>query len=189
MSEQRTKRWVMVIDSRKCIDCKACDVACKRENRIDAKGGRDVYRNWISSRGIEGSYPHLKQRFEPGQCQHCTNTPCRHVCPTGATYVTAEGVVRVDYDRCIVCSSCITACPYDARYVSRQLKAVDKCTFCEHRIGKGLLPACVETCPAKVRTFGDLNDPDSEVSRILANRHYFVLKPEVGTKPNLYYIS
>lgn len=189
MSENKNKRWIMVVDPRKCIDCKACDVACKRENGIDAKGSRDVYRNWISSKGVEGTFPNLKQRFEPSQCQHCSNTPCEHVCPTSATWVNEDGLVRIDYKRCIVCSTCITACPYDARFVSKQKKAVDKCTFCEHRIYKGLLPACVDTCPTKVRIFGDMNDPNSEVSQILARRHYFVLKPEVGTLPNLYYLS
>lgn len=189
MSKPRTKRWVMVVDPRKCIDCKACDVACKRENKIDAKGRRDTYRNWITSNGVEGVYPNLKQRFEPSQCQHCDNPPCVKVCPTSASYQTPEGLVMIDYKRCIVCASCILACPYDARYKSSQTKVIDKCTFCIHRIAEDKLPACVDTCPTKVRVFGDLNDPNSEVSRLLARHHYYVLKPEAGTKPSLFYLS
>lgn len=189
MLENKNKRWAIVVDSSKCIDCKACDVACKRENGIDAKGHRYVYRNWITTKGVEGAYPNLKQRFEPSQCHHCSNTPCYRVCPTGATFVNQDGLVGMDNKRCIICSTCIVACPYDARYVSKQKKSVDKCTFCDHRIYKGLLPACVDTCPTKVRIFGDLNDPNSEVSKLLAQRHYFVLKPEAGTGPNLYYLS
>ncbi len=188
MANEKKKRWVMVIDPSRCIDCKACDVACKRENSLVLEG-RDSYRNWISSKGIEGTYPRLKQKFEPSQCQHCSNTPCEHVCPTRATYKTRDGIVRVDYKRCILCKTCITACPYDARFEQHQFKAIDKCTFCEHRIYEGKLPACVDTCPTKVRVFGDLNDPQSEVSKLLAARHWRVLKPEVGTRPNLYYIA
>ena len=189
MSETRAKRWVIVLDPRKCIDCKACDVACKRENGIDAKGHRDVYRNWVASRGIEGNYPNLKQVFVPSQCQHCSNAPCQSVCPTRATYTTAEGIVKVDVRRCILCKYCMAACPYDARFERAALHAVDKCSLCDHRVGKGLLPACVETCPAKVRVFGDGNDPHSDASRLLAGNSYRVQKQEKGTRPNLFYLG
>lgn len=189
MAEVKNKKWAIVIDSAKCIDCKACDVACKRENGVEANGRREVYRNWITSKGVEGTYPNLKQRFEPAQCHHCANTPCYKVCPTSATYKNDDGLIMMDYKRCIVCSTCIAACPYDARYVSKQKKAIDKCTFCAHRIYTGKLPACVDTCPTVVRVFGDLNDPESEVSKILASRDYFVIKPDAGTKPNLYYLT
>ncbi|ADH85125.1 4Fe-4S dicluster domain-containing protein [Desulfurivibrio alkaliphilus] len=189
MSQERKKRWVMVVDPDKCIDCKACDVACKRENGMDAGTDQQVYRNWITSKGVEGTYPYLKERFEPSQCQHCQNPPCVKVCPTSASYQTEDGLVAIDYKRCIVCASCILACPYDARYKSPQTKVIDKCTFCAHRIAEGKLPACVDTCPTKVRVFGDLNDPNSEVARLLATRHYRVLKPEQGTKPSLFYLS
>lgn len=189
MTENRKKRWVMVIDSRKCFDCKACDVACKRENGIEAKGNRDVYRNWITSRGIEGTFPNLKQRFEPSQCQQCANPPCVRVCPTRASHLDQDGLVQIDGRRCIVCGACILSCPYDARFKSPQTKVIDKCTFCNHRIAVGKQPACVDTCPTKVRVFGDLNDPESEVSRLLARHHYFVLKPKSGTQPSLFYLS
>lgn len=187
-TENFNKRWAMVLDADKCIDCKACDVACRRENGIEL--GPYSYRNWITSYGVEGEYPYLKQSFEPSQCQHCANTPCEKVCPTSCTYLTEDGIVRIDYDRCILCKTCITACPYDARYEAHQFHAIDKCTFCEHRIYEdGKLPACVDTCPTQVRVFGDINDPESEVSKLLATNDFYVLKPEKGTKPNLYYLK
>ncbi len=107
-----------------------------------------------------GEYPNVKVKFWHKICHHCKDAPCAHVCPTGATYVTKEGIVMVNKSKCIVCGACITACPYAARSIDVYNRAVDKCTLCEHRIKKGLLPACVETCPTGARTFGDLEDPE-----------------------------
>ena len=107
-----------------------------------------------------GDFPNVKVEFWHRICHHCEDAPCAHVCPTGATYVTEEGVVMVDHSKCILCGACITACPYAARSIDVYSRAVDKCTLCYHRIKKGLLPACVETCPTGARTFGDLEDPE-----------------------------
>ena len=137
---------------------------------------------------LRGSYPRLGQAFTPGQCMQCGNTPCKRVCPTRATGVGAGGIVTVEDKKCIGCKYCMTACPYNARYYSEERGAVDKCTFCVHRLEQGRLPACVETCPTTVRVFGDLNDPQSEVSRLLVERPHRVLKPEMGTKPFLFYL-
>lgn len=182
----KRKRFAMVLDVSKCIDCKACTVACKIENKVPA--GKDNYRNWVDEGPLRGKYPDLGQSFTPGQCMQCANTPCDHVCPTGATRVTGDGIVVVDDHKCIGCKYCMTACPYNARYYNEVTGAVDKCTFCIQRIYNGQLPACVETCPTKVRVFGDLNDPESEVSKLLVKKPYRVEKPEMGTEPFLFYL-
>ncbi len=135
--------------------------------------------------------------FVPKLCNQCQNPPCVQVCPVGATYKTKDGVVLVDQDRCIGCRYCIQACPYGARYLlpdvrttpTGQVHVVDKCTWCYHRINNGRDPACVEVCPVGARSFGDLNDPDSDVSRILKERQVAVLKPDLGTKPKVYYLG
>jgi len=106
-----------------------------------------------------GKYPNVRAEFWHRICRHCEDAPCAHVCPTRATYVTKDGVVMVDKNKCILCGACIVACPYAARGVDVYSRAVDKCTLCYHRIRKGLLPACVETCPTGARSFGDLDDP------------------------------
>ncbi len=114
-----------------------------------------------------GKYPEAGMMLYHRICQHCDNAPCVTVCPTEASFQTKEGVVLVDPNKCILCGSCVTACPYAARQVDLMTKTIDKCTFCYHRVEKGLLPACVETCPAHVRIFGDLDDPNSEVYQIV----------------------
>lgn len=177
------RRYVLVIDSRKCIDCKACLVACKAENGVPL----GVARNWINAER-EGEYPRLRSSFEPEQCHHCENPSCVRVCPTGASWQREDGIVQVKHDDCIGCKYCIVACPYNARYVDPGTRTVDKCTFCAHRVDRGEWPACVETCPSKVRTFGDLLDPASPVHQLLTARRYRVRQPQTGNGPQLYYL-
>ena len=181
------KKYGIVLDDAKCIDCKACTVACKMENHVPL--GMYSYRNWVAEKKIRGSFPNISRSFRPSQCQQCENPPCVHVCPTQASYQTEDGVVLVAAHKCILCKYCQTACPYDARYESTVTHAIDKCTFCYHRLPEGREPACVETCPPKVRVFGDLNDPDSEVSKLLVKYEHEVQKPEKGTKPKLKYLK
>ena len=176
----------MVLDISKCIDCKACTIACKIENNIPLV--EDNYRNWVAEEPLRGVFPKLGQSFIPGQCMQCGDPPCEKVCPTSATYINGDGIVLVDDKKCIGCKYCITACPYDARFYNEKRGAVDKCTFCVQRIYAGRLPACVETCPTKVRVFGDLNDPESEVSKLLTESHHRTVKPEIGTQPFLFYL-
>ena len=119
----------------------------------------------------------------------CENSPCAPVCPTGASYQTKDGLVLVDPKKCIACGACIAACPYDARYL-HPAGYVSKCTFCAHRLEKGKVPACVETCPTYCRTFGDLEDPESPVAKALkAAERVDVLRPEQGTRPKLFYLN
>ena len=184
MASENQKRWGMVIETKRCIDCKACMVACKVENQIPL----GKHRNWVGYVGPTGTFPTLGLRFEPGNCMHCENPPCERVCPTGATYQREDGIVLIDYDKCIGCRYCMQACPYDARYFDPARGVVDKCTFCVHRLDAGQPTACVETCVGGARHYGDLNDPNSEVSKLLATNEHRVAYEEAGTGPKVFYI-
>ena len=174
-------RYAMAIDLSLCVGCAACAVACKMENEVPP----GVFNLWIREREV-GEYPNLVVEFRPEQCLHCENPPCVPVCPTGASYQTKDGLVLVDPKNC---KACIAACPYDARYL-HPAGYVSKCTFCAHRLEKGKVPACVETCPTYCRTFGDLEDPESPVAKALkAAERVDVLRPEQGTRPKLFYLN
>ena len=177
-------RYAMAIDLSLCVGCAACAVACKMENEVPP----GVFNLWIREREV-GEYPNLVVEFRPEQCLHRENPPCVPVCPTGARYQTKDGLVLVDPKKCIACGACIAACPYDARYL-HPAGYVSKCTFCAHRLEKGKVPACVETCPTYCRTFGDLEDPESPVAKALkAAERVDVLRPEQGTRPKLFYLN
>jgi len=180
------KRYALAIDSRKCIDCKACVVACKAENDVPIGN----FRNHINEE-FGGRYPHLRASFEPEQCHHCESPSCVRVCPTptGASFQRSDGIVLVNADDCIGCGYCIIACPYDARFFNEETRVADKCTMCAHRVDAGRLPACVETCPTKVRTFGDLEDENGELRRLLDTRKSRVKEPQTGNDPQLYYLG
>jgi Fe-S-cluster-containing dehydrogenase component len=174
----------MAIDLAACVGCAACAVACKLENEVPA----GVQRLWIR---LEegGAFPNPSAWFRPEQCQHCSEPACVAVCPTGASYVGEWGLVLVEAETCIACGACVAACPYDARHFDPR-GFVSKCSFCDHRVAEGRPPACVETCPTLCRTFGDLDDPSSEVAIAVAEaRRIDVMKPEVGTHPNVYYLN
>jgi len=192
-----TVRYAMVIDLRRCIGCRACAVACKAENGVILGG----FRSWVTYEE-GGRYPNAKRYFMPRLCNHCERPLCLKVCPPGATYKRPDGIVEIDKNRCIGCRHCMAACPYQARYFvagrdpqgqarfpARTWGTVDKCTFCSHRVDNGLVPACVNTCPASARIFGDLNDPDSEVAQLVANEPVSTLRPELGTRPSVFYIG
>ncbi|MFT9486758.1 MAG: sulfate reduction electron transfer complex DsrMKJOP subunit DsrO [Tepidibacillus sp.] len=182
--EERKKRYAMVVDVAKCSGCDACTIACKVENNVPD----GVFRTWVKEIEV-GTFPDVKRAKLPRLCNHCEEAPCEKVCPVEATWHTEDGTILIDYDRCIGCKYCITACPYEARYVNSLTKTVDKCTFCYHRVEEGLEPACVATCVSGARIFGDLNDPDSLVHQLVATKNTQVLKPEMGTKPQVYYID
>lgn len=185
-------RYAMALDYKDCINCKACETACKQENGILL--GAESHRIWVGTKELEGEFPLLNiasSNFMPGQCQQCDNAPCQEVCPTNATFYDDNGVVRVDPEKCILCTYCMTACPYDARYVDDRTTTVDKCNFCaDTRIARGeTTTACQATCPTKVRIFGDLDDPNSEISQVLRTREHYTLKSHLGTKPKLFYLT
>jgi Fe-S-cluster-containing dehydrogenase component len=179
----RDARYAMTMDTRRCVGCHACVLACKAENDLEA----DHFRDWIVTE-TRGKFPALTQEIRSERCHHCDHPPCVEACPTGASHVGEAGTVLVTHDKCTGCKACVAACPYDARYIHSKGYA-DKCTFCLHRVRKGQLPACVDICPTGALAFGDLNDPDSPVSRLLAKRASKTLKPEKGLRPNQFFLT
>ena len=186
------KRYGMVIDLRKCIGCMSCMVACKAEFGVPM----GVWRTGVKA-ADKGSYPNTKRIFMPRLCNHCDYPVCVRNCPTQATYKNKDGFVLQRYNRCIGCRTCMVACPYNARHLipakrtddKLPKQVVGKCTFCIHRVKKGLVPACVQACVGGARIFGDMNDPDSEVAKLASRETLTVLKPELGTSPSVSYIG
>ena len=177
-------RFGMAIDTVRCVGCMDCVIACKTENSVPEGFNRD----WIATE-VTGTFPTLHMEIRSERCNHCDSPPCVHCCPTGASHVhDVGGVVLVDYDKCIGCKACVASCPYGARFINPSGYA-EKCTFCIHRVEQGLLPACVSVCPTHCMHFGDLDDPNSEVSQLLASRNHHSLLPEAGTKPRIFYLT
>jgi Fe-S-cluster-containing dehydrogenase component len=177
-------RFGMVIDTATCVGCMDCVVACKTENHVPEGYNRD----WIVQ-DTKGKYPTLSMEIRTERCNQCSNPPCVSCCPTGASHVDdIGGVVLVTKEECIGCKACVASCPYDARFIHPDGYA-DKCTFCIHRIERGLDPACVSVCPTHCMYFGDLDDPYSQVSRLLNSRKHHSLIPEAGTQPNIFYLT
>ncbi len=200
-------RLGMVINTQRCIGCDACTVACKQQNGT----GPGIFWRKVVKTEI-GKYPAARYSFTPLLCNQCNDPACANVCPTGATQKQANGIVTVDSTKCIGCRYCMAACPYDARtfvvdanaayfpgkgltpyekqmYPNHQSGTVEKCNFCADRVAQGLQPACVLTCPVQAMTFGDLDDPNSEIAKLVAARNPKPLKPEAGTNPSVFYIS
>lgn len=199
-------RYGMVIDLARCIGCTACTVACKTHNGTP----KDIA--WAQVLVEEkGSYPNSAIEVTPVLCMHCRNAPCVAACPTGASYRGEDGIVHIDKDKCIGCRACMVACPYNARkfmfsdpesyYPGQEMTALErsrqeqfpkgvvtKCEFCSERLAEGLLPACVATCPAHARIFGDLDDQAGQVNALIAQKSGQPLHPQVGTKPSVYYL-
>lgn len=217
--EKPKVRWVFLVDTMKCVGCGLCVKACKMENEIpyDAnvtrtwveryvltkdgrlfadtpKGARDGFTTSKIDLG-EGNYQEIKKEdiskafFVPKLCNQCENPPCVQVCPVGATYQAADGVVLVDRKWCIGCGYCIMACPYGVRFFHPVYRVAEKCNFCYHRITKGLKTACVQACPFGARMIGNIKDPNDAVTKIIMNERVGVLKSEYGTKPQVYYVG
>lgn len=178
------QKLMMLIDARRCIDCKACLLACKTTHALPA----EHWRNWIHT-DVKYDAPKPTATFQPGACLHCVRPSCVEACPSGATYRDLHtGEVRIDAQTCIGCGSCIPACPYGARHIRTDLGVADKCDFCAERRAQGLNPACVDTCPTGVRLFGDANDPADPVAKALASGNWMALEPQgTSTGPNLLY--
>ena len=203
-------RYGMAINKTRCIGCQTCAYACKMQNGVskDARWNRVLTEGGDVADDAQGQYPNLSRTYLPVACQHCENPACLRVCPTGATYKDDKGRVEIDYDKCIGCRMCMSACPYtgvrsfnweepkyaldfatgDADAAPHQKHVVEKCTFCYQRIAKGESPACMVPCPGRARFWGDLDDPESEVSQLIASREYKQLLPEEGTRPSVYYL-
>lgn len=218
-------RFAMVIDVGACIGCRKCMYGCKEENNVpdtisplwieafEMRSEMTVTGHPSISDLREGTSSYMESPKEGKwyltvQCNHCQNPPCVKVCPTGATYKDADGLVLMDYKKCIGCRFCVVACPYGARRFNwwepgpeipqdevnplvpvRPVGVVEKCTFCVHRVRRGRLPRCVEVCPVQARRFGKLNDPNSEVSKVLGSKLSFRLLEEQNTDPHIWYIT
>jgi len=209
------KRWGMVVNLRACREgCNDCRVACHRIHNVPAMPNPGHEIKWIWTEPFENAFPgqenlyldqSLKGKAAPVLCNHCDNPPCVRVCPTKATFKRPDGIVMMDYHRCIGCRYCVAGCPYGSRsfnwldprpyikepnleFPARTKGVVEKCTFCEERLAKGLIPACVEACKDKALVFGDLEDPGSEVRALLGAHFSIRRKPELGTQPQIYYL-
>ena len=202
-------RFGMAIDTKRCVGCNACTIACKQENNVP---NNIMWTRVLTDGGDMPDTPanangHLSMRFLPMGCQHCENPACLRVCPTGATYKDDKGRVEIDYDKCIGCRMCMAACPYnartfnwndpvratgagygDARVPERTRGVMEKCTLCKERTDEGDEPMCVRCCPADARIFGDLDDPDSAVSRLRRDQGAEVLLEDKGTRPQVFYV-
>lgn len=198
----------MMLDLDRCVACGGCVMACKRVNGTLG----DVY--WCNVYTAEvGTYPNARLKSMPMGCMHCEEAPCVKHCPTGASYRTDDGFVLVDQEKCIGCRACVSACPYNARHLNlfdpvenpywgdgqEQMPfekittaghikgTAEKCVFCHDRVKEGIEPACVRTCVSSARIFGDLDDPNSEISKTIQLRKAKPLAVELGTKPSVYY--
>ena len=195
----------LVIDLNVCVGCHACVTSCKQWNTSGSAGPlvdapaysaepSGTFFNRVLSFEV-GDYPQTQTVHFPKSCVHCEEPPCVPVCPTGASYKRAEdGIVLVDYDKCIGCNYCAWACPYGVRELDEQRKVMTKCTLCVDRVTDQSLPeaerkpACVTACPTNARLFGDVHDPDSEVSVAIRERGGYTLMPEQGTLPANHYL-
>jgi Fe-S-cluster-containing dehydrogenase component len=198
-------RWGMAIDLKRCIGCNTCVLACKAEN------GTPPGVFWMRVAEVEdGHFPTARRTFIPLRCNHCASPPCVPVCPTGATYSRQhDGLVMLDYEKCIGCGACVVACPYQARslthadepYFEQGLtpfeahhprrapaRVAQKCTFCVHRLDQGLETACAQSCPTCAILVGDLDDPGGELARALRARQWVRPRADLGTDPSLYYL-
>ena len=211
------KKWAMVVDVKKCTEkerCTDCIDACHRIHNVPDFGNAKDEVKWIWTVPYEEAFPEQEHEFiargvrgKPVMilCNHCDDPPCVKVCPTKATWRREDGIVMMDYHRCIGCRYCMAACPYVSRsfnwkdprsfikeinldFPTRTKGVVEKCSFCQERLAKGLLPACVEACKEKALVFGDLEDPNSDVRKILDAQYTIRRKPSLGTKPKVYYI-
>ena len=177
-------RYAMAVDTVTCVGCSACVIGCKEENAVPAGHSRD----WVISE-TRGEFPDLSMTIRSERCNHCDNAPCVRACPTGSSHYGPGGTVQVNDVKCSGCKACITACPYGARYVNPISKTVDKCTFCMHRLEAGqTTTSCTDICPTASIVFGDLNDPNSPISRALARREHYALMPDAGTAPKHFYL-
>jgi molybdopterin-containing oxidoreductase family iron-sulfur binding subunit len=200
-------KYGMVINLKRCVGCNACTIACKQQKGTPP----GVFYSYVHI-SETGKYPKARQVALPLLCNHCDDPACANVCPVGATQKQPNGIVTVDPGKCIGCRYCMAACPFDIRQfvpsngkgyypdkgltpyeqamaAQHQAGTVEKCNFCQERLDQGMPPACVQTCPAHARFFGDLDDPNSEVSQLIVANNAQPLKPEAGTQPNVYYIN
>lgn len=184
-------RYGMVIDLKHCVRCRTCYVACKVVSGLPTQfEANKLYSRIYYEEWEEGEYPLVVKLFIPIQCMHCQNAPCIDACEKKAIHRRDDGVIVIDKDKCKDCTDrkCIEVCPYKAIYYNVKWESADKCDFCLKRVNEGLQPYCVEMCPAGARIFGDLDDPTSEVHKLVSSGLAKPLLSELGTNPSIYYI-
>jgi Fe-S-cluster-containing dehydrogenase component/Ni/Fe-hydrogenase subunit HybB-like protein len=175
-------RWAKVIDHQRCIGCHACTTACKSENEVPV----GVTRTYVKYVDV-GVFPQARRAFQVTRCNQCDLAPCTTACPTSAMFRRPDGIVDFDKSICIGCKACMAACPYDAIFINPEDHSAEKCNFCAHRLDLGLEPACVVVCPTEAILVGNLDDPDSQVARIVHREPVAARRPEKGTLPKLFY--
>jgi Fe-S-cluster-containing dehydrogenase component len=184
MAARPESRFAMAVDTRACVGCSACVIACKSENEVPDGHAR----RWVNQE-VRGRFPDLKMKVWSDCCQHCEDAPCVTNCPTGAShYDLRTGTVQVTEDDCTGCKACMASCPYDARYV-HPTGYIDKCTLCSHRLVEGRTTACAEICPTSAITVSDLDDPNSALSHLLRSRQSRQQKPAAGTRPKFFLLD
>lgn len=168
-------RYMMIIDTERCMGCNSCVTACKFQNET----ARSYFLTTVSS--IEdGEYPTVRSRFTPQNCTQCDTPACLPACPSKAISKLSNGIVVTDWNKCTGDGACVSACPYDARFIDPRFGKADKCDFCLHRLAEGLQPACVESCPSNARLFGDINAPKGEFAKYLARADLRERLPDLG---------
>jgi len=177
-----------LVDLDLCMGCKGCEVACKVENQVPLHSWR------LRVKYVDvGVYPETRRTYTPLRCNHCEEAPCERICPVSALHYLENGIVNIDKERCIGCAGCMMACPYGAIYMDPVTNTADKCTYCAHRIASSMMPACVVACPVEANIFGDLDDPESHISRYIMQHQkdggVRVRKPEKNTKPKHFYVG
>ncbi len=178
------KQYVLVFDLKRCIGCLTCTIACKVENNLVTGY------SWIKVLTIiDGKYPHLSMSWQPMTCMQCQKPPCIEACPEEAIRRRQDGIVLIDKTKCNGCQACQPACPYDAIRFNPDEQVVEKCNLCAHRIDQDLPPFCVKECIWGAIHFGDIGDPKSEVSLLVAKRSSYVVQPEKGTQPLIHYLA
>ena len=179
-------QFCLVINLDKCIGCHSCEIACKNENDVSL----GEYWNKVPQIGPFGDFPKLEQYWLPSQCQQCVDAPCVGVCPTGASYRNDNDIVLIDKEKCIGCKYCLMACPYGVRSFSKNEGVAEKCTLCQQLTSIGNQPACVDACCGNARFYGDLDDPNSDVSIELAacDASSIHALTDVGNRPRTKYI-
>ena len=182
------KHYVMIIDRERCIGCEACTVACRIENNGIHGYIRVSTGNSPNKDTPAGVFPNLSMVFLPALCNHCKLPPCVGACPLEAISKTENGIVFLDENLCDGCQNCLDSCPYGAIVFNSEKGKPEKCNFCLHRIEQGSEPFCAICCEGQAIHFGDLNDPGSNVSKLLGTGNAYVLKPEAGTRPAVYYL-
>ena len=183
-------QYAIVTECNRCVKCYACAIACKNENSVPlGSHWTKILRVGPNPINEGDTFPDTEMYYLPLKCQHCANPSCVHACPTGASMKMPDGTVQIDKEKCIGCQFCVLACPYGVRYLNEEAKAVEKCTMCQQQLDVGGVPQCVAACTGRALHFGDIDDPNSDVSKLIEEKKEYVHHlPNRGNDPSSVYI-